>query len=140
MAAGHEECMARSTMSLASGQGIISRTPLPVASLIWSKGGMTRGLWSSLYHQNLPPKMLNTADFNNATLSAPGLVFSKMNRFMILDVIGPAEESRLQWSELPQNPFNGTAIGAIVLLPRSSETPTQEILLCNIGADWGASN
>ncbi|KAL2058989.1 hypothetical protein ABVK25_000281 [Lepraria finkii] len=86
------------------------------------------------------PQMLNTADFNNATLSAPGLVFSKMNRSMVLDVIGPAEESRLQWSELPQNPFNGTAIGAIVLLPRSSENPTQEILLCNIGADWGASN
>ena len=66
-------------------------------------------------------QMLNTADFNNATLSAPGFVFSGMDRSMILDVTGPAEESRLQWIKLPQTPFNGTAIGAIVLLPRSSE-------------------
>ena len=41
--------------------------------------------------------------------------------------------------ELPQDPFNGSAIGAVILLSRSIVNSTQEILVCNLGAGWGSS-
>ena len=56
-----------------------------------------------------------------------------------MDTPGSSNDYRLKWIELPQDPFNGTAIGAVVLLPRADENATQEVLLCNLGAGWGSS-
>lgn len=43
----------------------------------------------------------------------------------------------------PQDPFNRSAIGAVVLLPAQSpysiESPSQENLVCNLAAGWGPS-
>jgi len=89
-------------------------------------------------------RMLNTSAFNDSILTANMLpvhafVFPGMTKRQLLDTPGPPDQSRLIWVELPQEPFNGTAIGAVVLLPQSSENTTQEILTCNIGAGWGSS-
>lgn len=99
------------------------------------------------------PSMLNISAFNDSIL--PGFPtspwnqslspshafeFSGITRSEILGTPGPLHENRLRWVELPNNPFNGTAIGAIVLLPNAQEDTTQQMILCNLGAGWGASS
>ena len=82
---------------------------------------------------------LNTTKFTDNILPGHAFVFPDLTRSEIMATPGSPDESRLRFVEIPQDPFNGTAIGAIVLLPRSSENTTQEILMCNIGAGWGES-
>lgn len=64
------------------------------------------------------------------------LVYPNITRSDIINTPGPPGEHRLRWVELP---FNETAIGAVVLTPRSPENTTQELLMCSIGAGWGLS-
>lgn len=45
----------------------------------------------------------------------------------------------LLWVEPPQTPFNGSTIGPVVLLLRSPNNSTQEVLLCKLSAGWGDS-
>lgn len=85
------------------------------------------------------PQMLNSAKFNSSILSSYAFEFPSLSRSQILETPGLSSENRLRWVELPQNPFNGTAIGAIVLLPQDSTNSTQEVIMCNIAAGWGTS-
>lgn len=85
------------------------------------------------------PQMLKTNDFNDSILSTHAFIYPGITRSQILDTPGSPEYYRLRWIELPQTPFNGTAIGAVVFLPRSSGNTTQELLMCNLGAGWGTS-
>ena len=94
------------------------------------------------------PQMLNVGDFNDSILFNPdddsgspshAFIFAGITRPQILDTPGFLGDYRLKWVELPANPFNGTAIGAVVLLPRGAENTTQEVLMCNLGAGWGTS-
>ena len=96
----------------------------------------------------LPPgstgQMLNTNAFNDSVLSIGDNAFhafeyTGITRSQVLETPGTVGENRLRWIELPQNPFNGTAIGAVILLPRTSTNTTQEVLMCNLGAGWGTS-
>ena len=99
------------------------------------------------------PSMLNVSAFNDSIL--PGYPSSPFNdslnpshsfeflgitRNELLDTPGPLHENRLRWITLPKNPFNGTTIGAIVLLPNSQNDTSQQIIVCNLGAGWGATN
>lgn len=83
--------------------------------------------------------MLNQAKYNDSILDMYSFVYPGITRDQILGTPGPLTESRLKWVELPQDPFNGSAIGAVILLPRSTANLTQEILVCNLGAGWGSS-
>lgn len=80
---------------------------------------------------------------DNSSLSFPGFTFDNLTRSQILKTEGPTWENRLRWVELPQDPFNGSAIGAVVLLPlqdpKPNESQDQDILLCVLGAGWGPS-
>ena len=95
----------------------------------------------------IPPgstaSMLNTSaaksNLSIGTLVKHGFEYSGIARSQILETPGSLNENRLRWVELPQNPFNGTAIGAVILLPRASPNATQEVLMCNLGAGWGSS-
>ncbi len=64
------------------------------------------------------------------------LPFPHLSKSDILNMSGPPGEYRLKWVEVP---FDGTAIGAIVLSPKSPQNTTQELLTCSIGAGWGLS-
>ena len=95
----------------------------------------------------IPPgstfSMLNTSAFSS-NLSVNGasyhaIEYPGLTRSQILETPGSPDENRLRWVELPQMPFNGTAIGAVILLPRASTNKTQEVLMCNLGAGWGTS-
>lgn len=98
------------------------------------------------------PSMLNESAFNDSILPGyPTSAFDKypipshafevsgITRSEILRTPGPLDEHRLRWVELSSDPFNGTAIGAIVLLPSKEEDSTQQIVVCNLGAGWGTS-
>ena len=95
----------------------------------------------------LPPgsslSMLNTSAFNSnlsiGTESFHAFEYPGITRSQILETPGLPGENRLRWVELPQKPFNGTAIGAVILLPRAPTNTTQEVLMCNLGAGWGTS-
>lgn len=96
----------------------------------------------------LPPgstaQMLNTSALNDSVLFIENRAFDAfeytgITRSEILKTPGSVSENRLRWIELPQDPFNGTAIGAVILLPRESTNTTQEVLMCNLGAGWGTS-
>ena len=84
--------------------------------------------------------MLDTTAFNDSILPGghafffPGITKSELSQ-----TPGPADQNLLRWIELPQDPFNGSAIGAVVLLPRSEENSTQELLMCTVAAGWGES-
>ena len=82
---------------------------------------------------------LSQADYNDSILGIYSLPYHGLTKYQLLSTPGSPEESRLKWVELPQDPFNGSAIGAVILLPRSTGNLTQEILVCNIGAGWGNS-
>ena len=85
------------------------------------------------------PQMLNTSSFNDSILSTHAFVYTGITRSQLLNTSGSPSEYRLRWVELPKEPFNGTAIGAVVLLPRSEKNTTQRILMCSLGAGWGTS-
>lgn len=85
------------------------------------------------------PQMLNASAFNNSILPIHAFIYPGITRSQIQDTPGLLGDYRLRWIELPEDPFNGTAIGAVVLLPRAPDNTTQEVLMCNLGAGWGAS-
>ncbi len=83
--------------------------------------------------------MLNQSKYNDSVLDIHSFIYPGITRQKLLGTPGSLTASRLRWVELPQDPFNGSAIGAVILLPRSSTNLTQEIIVCNLGAGWGSS-
>ena len=72
----------------------------------------------------------------NSSDSQDNVVFPNITRANLLNTPGPVAEYRLRWIDLP---FDGIAIGAVILLPRSAKNATQGVFLCSIGAGWGLS-
>ena len=83
--------------------------------------------------------MMNETKYDSSMSDMYSFVYPGITKDQILRTPGPLEESRLKWIELPQDPFNGSAIGAVISLPRSTANLTQELLVCNLGAGWGSS-
>ena len=77
-------------------------------------------------------KALDSGNFTRAGFT----VFQNLTKLEIFNTVGGLGEYRLRWVELP---FNDTAIGAVILKPRSPQNSTQEILMCSVGAGWGSS-
>ena len=99
-----------------------------------------------------PPSMLNVSLYNDSILLgyptspwnhslSPGyaFVYPGITRSEILDTPGSPEENRLRWVELPKDPFNDTAVGAIAFLPRDEKDLALQMIVCNLGAGWGNS-
>lgn len=83
---------------------------------------------------------LNTAEINDSILQGrPSFVCPGTTNNQIFSIPGSLEHFRLKWIELPQDPFNGSAIGAIILFPRSLANSTRELIVCTLGAGWGSS-
>ena len=88
-------------------------------------------------YSSLGDPLVNSTRFSNYTGLKDLLDFPSLTKSEILNTPGPQAHFRLRWVELP---FNDTAIGAVVLKPRSSSNTTQEVLMCSIGAGWGLSS
>ncbi|KAM0804319.1 hypothetical protein BDR22DRAFT_959977 [Usnea florida] len=80
------------------------------------------------------------AEYNDSILGVYSLLYPNVTKNQLLSTPGSPEDYRLRWVELPQDPFNGSAIGAVIISPRSPTNLTQEILVCNVGAGWGSSH
>lgn len=61
--------------------------------------------------------MLNQVEYNDSILVFYSFVYLGITKDRILDTPDSLEEHRLKWVELPQDPYNGSAIGAAILLP-----------------------
>ncbi|KAL8735024.1 MAG: hypothetical protein Q9166_001149 [cf. Caloplaca sp. 2 TL-2023] len=85
------------------------------------------------------PEMLSMANVTTDTaLPMFAIEYSDLTRTEILKTPGSKSDYRIRWVELPENPFNGSSIGAVILQPTTNET--QGILLCNVAAGWGSSS
>lgn len=84
-----------------------------------------------------PSLMLNQFKYNALILNIYSFVYPGITKNQLFETSDFLTESWLKWIELSQDPFNGSAIEAVILLPRSNLT--QEILVCNVGAGWGSS-
>ena len=83
--------------------------------------------------------MLQGADIRTDTnLPMFAIEYAGLTRSEILETPGPKSNYRVKWVALPENPFNGSSIGAVILQPTTNET--QGILVCNVAAGWGSSS
>ena len=64
------------------------------------------------------------------------LKLSNLTKADLFNTSGPLSEYRLSWIDLP---FEGIAVGGVILMPRLTQNTTQDILTCSIGAGWGLS-
>ncbi|KAL8710889.1 MAG: hypothetical protein Q9225_007219, partial [Loekoesia sp. 1 TL-2023] len=89
----------------------------------------------------IPPgsslEMLREANTTDKLLQMLAIVHPRLSRSEILEAPGSKSDYRVKWVELPDHPFKGSAIGAVILQPTTNAT--QGILLCNIAAGWGSS-
>ncbi|KAL9615115.1 MAG: hypothetical protein Q9167_000433 [Letrouitia subvulpina] len=84
------------------------------------------------------PAMLSKANISMELPEMMTITYPGIDRSEILQTPGPISDYRIKWVELPQDPFNGTSIGAVILEP--TKNATQRIMLCNLSAAWGSSS
>ncbi|KAL8829748.1 MAG: hypothetical protein Q9170_006034, partial [Blastenia crenularia] len=82
--------------------------------------------------------MLGETDITDTALQMLAIVHPGISRSEILETSGSKSDYRVKWVDLPEDPFKGSAIGAIILQPTTNAS--QGILLCNIAAGWGTSS
>ncbi len=84
------------------------------------------------------PEYIPEPQVDPTSFEPPTFPFSGLTRAEALNSAGPSSENRLRWVELPRDPFNGSAIGAVILLaeqaPGSKTSQGQEIITCTLGA------
>ena len=82
---------------------------------------------------------------NSSVSGIPAIEYKSLTRAALLGLPGRRSQNRVEWVELPEIPFHGTSIGAIILLSRIPSDEIlgkqgQDIVVCNIGAGWGSSS
>ena len=70
---------------------------------------------------------------------APGITKFRVLRSDLLRTSEFTSDFRLKWIELSENNFNGSSIGAVILLPKHDGNRAQDILTCNLAAGWGST-
>ncbi|KAG6994206.1 hypothetical protein G7Y79_00046g082570 [Physcia stellaris] len=84
--------------------------------------------------------MDNSFHRNASARSIPSITKPGMPRSEVLNTPGSMSEFRLRWIDLSEDRFQGSSIGAAILLPRSIEDHSQLILTCHIAAGWSNSS
>lgn len=83
-------------------------------------------------------------NINGSINNYPGIDYPSIIRAQLLELPGPRSDNRIKWVQLPENLFNGSALGLIVLLPPDPVDPSRDnatqIVVCNFGAGWGSSS
>ena len=91
------------------------------------------------------PSKTNANIILSDNFSIPAILYPGTTRAEIVSTAGSLSQYRLRWFELPQESFNGSSIGAVILLPQSSSNSSspisfpQNILLCNVAVGWGTT-
>ena len=118
-----------------------------VPDLILNQSDARPVVFPSLYGANDPASTNANMSFPEAVGGYPvaGIQYTNMSRAKILDMPRDPTDIQLFWVDLPQDVFNGSAIGAVILIPArgmndSNMNETERLMvLCNIGAGWGSS-
>ena len=63
-----------------------------------------------------------------------------MTRGQMFNLSKSSTQYSLHWTELEPELFQGSSIGAIVVLPSAQESDNQDALICNLAAGWGESS
>lgn len=83
-------------------------------------------------------------NINGSIDNYPGIEYPSIIRAQLLQLPGSRSDNRIKWVQLPENLFNGSALGLIVLLPADPVDPSRDnatqMVVCNIGAGWGLSS
>ena len=88
-----------------------------------------------------PLSFESNPNFNVSTSGFPVLDHPSLVRASLFDLLGSEANYVLKWVDLPKKLFNGTSIGAIVVLPPDSTNPTERtMVVCNLSAGWGSSS
>ena len=69
--------------------------------------------------------MLSGVNVTHSLLEIQAIIHPGITWSQLLATVGPKRGYRIKWVELQQDLFNGTTIGAVVLLP--SRNATQDI-------------
>lgn len=83
-------------------------------------------------------EMLNEKDITDSMLHMLAILHPSLSRSEILETPSSRSDYRFKWVELPEDPFNGSATGAVILQPTTNSS--QGILLCNVAAGWGSTS
>ena len=67
----------------------------------------------------------------------PGITKFGIPRSDLLRKSEVDSDFHLKWIELSETNFNGSSIGAVILLPKHDGNQAQDILTCNLAAGWG---
>lgn len=111
------------SVSKAPNQAPIAFPILPVAnSAALSNGNNT--------YEGCVPGTHKTAQ----TINHPSIT-----REQVYNLPHSATEFVLEWIDLESPEFEGSSVGAVVVLPRTDANRTQEVMLCNLSAGWGTS-
>ena len=83
-------------------------------------------------------------NINGSISGYAGIEYTSITRAQLLLLPGSTSDNRIKWVQLPENLFNGSALGLIVLLSPDPVDPsrdnTTQMVVCNIGAGWGPSS
>ncbi|KAL9600698.1 MAG: hypothetical protein Q9219_003028 [cf. Caloplaca sp. 3 TL-2023] len=69
------------------------------------------------------------------TIEHPNLRYHQLS-----ETPGKDHDYRIRWIELSEDRFNGSSIGAAMLLPEPTTEEEANVLLCNIAAGWGTTS
>ena len=72
-------------------------------------------------------------------VTAETIAHPTVTREQIYNLPYSTKDFELEWIELDSERFQGSSIGAVVLLPRARENATQDVILCNLSAGWGTA-
>ena len=81
------------------------------------------------------PTINMTTSDKHYTFSA--IVHPSLSRADVLNNTRHPFQYQLQWVELPQPPFNGSSIGAVIVPPHAVDDGPQDLIMCNLAAGWG---
>lgn len=90
-----------------------------------------------LSNANDPTLADSTITFENITV--PAITHPDLTRGQILRDASNASQYFIQWIQLPQARFNGSSIGAAILLQQTQDSP-KVMVLCNLAAGWGTTS
>ena len=96
-----------------------------------------------LYYANDP----NSADSNITTenFTVPAITHPSLTRDQILGNALDESQYYIQWIATPQERFNGSSIGAAILLPHTWNSSREQswpqiMIVCNLAAAWGTTS